>query len=242
MSATALYGRIFEALAGRHPHLRVTHHQYLATADLNRDLKRLLPTFTGVVLDVGSRDKPYGPWLGPQVDAHIGLDVVPGPGVDVVIGSDQRVPIKSTTIDAVLCTQVLEFLDDPATLLAEVARCLRPGGRLVLSVPFIANQHGSSGDDLLRLSAAGAARLVAQHLEVDEVRKQGGAGSTLASLALTWFHLTMSGHRRWLRAPLLPLLLVLHVLVNGLGVLLDKLDVTERLYGNVLVVAHRPWD
>ena len=35
----------------------------------------------------------------------------------------------------VICSEVLEHVDDPAPLLANAARCLKPGGRLVVTVP-----------------------------------------------------------------------------------------------------------
>ena len=35
----------------------------------------------------------------------------------------------------VVCSEVLEHVDDPAPLLANAARCLKPGGRLVVTVP-----------------------------------------------------------------------------------------------------------
>lgn len=238
MSFAAVHDRTFDALAGRHPHLRITHHQYLAMRDIYRDLRELLPTLTGTVVDLGSREKPYGPWLT-GADAHIGCDVVAGPGVEAVIGTDQRLPFGDDSVDAVLCTQVMEFVEDPAALMAEITRCLRPGGRLILTVPFTSNQHGDGDADLHRWTAAGARHLTSGFLEVDEVRRQGRVGSTLAPLALNWIRVALSGSRRWLRGLLLPLLLVLHALVNSIGLLADRLDGTGHFYGNVLVAAHK---
>jgi SAM-dependent methyltransferase len=37
----------------------------------------------------------------------------------------------------VLCTQVLEYVPEPAAAIAEMYRVLKPGGRLLLSVPAI---------------------------------------------------------------------------------------------------------
>jgi len=239
VSFASLHDRLFDAAAGRHPDVRITHHQYLATRDLNRDLQTVLPHLTGVVVDLGSRDKPYGPWLGAGVTEHIGLDLAPGPGVDVVIAPDQRLPFADGSVDAVLCTQVLEFVADPDALLAEIARCLTPGGRLVLTVPFTANQHGEGDSDLLRLSAAGAREVVGRALVVDEVRRQGGIGSTTAVLLLNWIRVALSGRRRWLRGLLLPVLLAVHAAANVAGLALDAVDSTGHFYGNVMVLAHR---
>ena len=43
------------------------------------------------------------------------------------------IPIRSATADAVIASLVVNYLSDPAGLLLEIARVLRPGGRLVIS-------------------------------------------------------------------------------------------------------------
>jgi len=55
------------------------------------------------------------------------------PVADVAIAPDGRVPVEDDSFDAVLSTQVLEHVAEPAVYLAECLRVLRPGGRLVLS-------------------------------------------------------------------------------------------------------------
>ncbi len=46
-----------------------------------------------------------------------------------------RLPFRDDSFDVVSCFEVLEHLDDPAGALGEMARVLRPGGSLLLSVP-----------------------------------------------------------------------------------------------------------
>ncbi len=45
-----------------------------------------------------------------------------------------RIPIDTSTLDLVVCNQGLQFFAEPASVLAEVSRVLRPGGRLALAV------------------------------------------------------------------------------------------------------------
>lgn len=59
-------------------------------------------------------------------------------GADVVfIESDvQSVPeLASGGVDGILCSSVAEYVMDPSGLLREAARLLRPGGRLIMTVP-----------------------------------------------------------------------------------------------------------
>jgi SAM-dependent methyltransferase len=49
--------------------------------------------------------------------------------------------VEDGSFDVALCTEVLEHIPAPAPFLARACRCLRPGGRLVLTVPFAARWH-----------------------------------------------------------------------------------------------------
>lgn len=53
----------------------------------------------------------------------------------VVRGDLQRLPLPDAAFDAAVCAEVLEHLDDDAAALAELARVLRPGGLLLVTVP-----------------------------------------------------------------------------------------------------------
>ena len=46
-----------------------------------------------------------------------------------------RLPLEDDSMDGVLCSSVLEYVDDPRACLAEFARVLRSGGLLLVSVP-----------------------------------------------------------------------------------------------------------
>ncbi|CDO86305.1 SAM-dependent methyltransferase [Mycobacterium triplex] len=58
-----------------------------------------------------------------------------GPHVGFIRADAQRLPLRDDTIDAVVSMAVLQLVPDPAAALAEMARVLRPGGRLVIMVP-----------------------------------------------------------------------------------------------------------
>lgn len=53
----------------------------------------------------------------------------------VMTGDLQSLDLPDADFDAVVCAEVLEHLDDDAAALAELARVLRPGGLLVVTVP-----------------------------------------------------------------------------------------------------------
>ena len=56
-------------------------------------------------------------------------------GNPVIAGDLQRLDLPERSFDAAVCAEVLEHLDDDGAALAGLARVLRPGGLLVVTVP-----------------------------------------------------------------------------------------------------------
>ncbi|MEO8285679.1 MAG: class I SAM-dependent methyltransferase [Chloroflexota bacterium] len=52
-----------------------------------------------------------------------------------VVGNAQQLPFRSGTFDHIVCVDVVEHLTDPAAFLKETARCLRPGGTMIICTP-----------------------------------------------------------------------------------------------------------
>ncbi len=57
-------------------------------------------------------------------------------GVHFELGTAERLPFPDSHFDAVWVFDVLEHVDDPERMLAEVARVLRPGGRFHIVLPL----------------------------------------------------------------------------------------------------------
>ena len=232
-----LFWRVYGWIAGVHPRLRPWHSQWLSGSIVYRDLRPLLPELRGRVLDVGCGDKPYASWLT-AADEHVGIDVTPGPAVDLVIEPGRRWPLDDERFDAVLCLQVIEHASDVDHILAEAERVLAPGGRLVVTVPFAYNEHGEP-HDYRRFSRHGLERLLGERFDLREVRPQGGIGSTVGVLALNWVELMAFRSRPALGLFMLflPLWLPLCLAVNAVGWAFDRVDRTGACYGNVLALA-----
>lgn len=115
----------------------------------------------GRVLDIGCADR----WVERALPAgceYIGLDY-PATGAAMygsrpdVFGDAARLPLPDASVDAVVMLEVLEHLREPQAALAEAARVLRPGGRLLLSMPFLYPIHDAP-HDYQRLTVHGLTR------------------------------------------------------------------------------------
>ncbi len=237
------YTKTYNLVCGSHPSPKLWHFQWLAGKDLYSDLRELLPTLEGRVLDVGCGDKPYGVWLNSEKAKHIGIDVYPGSQVDFTIKPGDSWSFENSYFDAVICTQVLEHVANLNETIHEINRVLKPGGLLLVTVPFMYNQHGAP-DDYRRLSIYGIRNLFERHYNIIQVKPQGGTGSTIGILLLNWVEMNMNLYKltRILKAILLPFWIFFSLLINIIGWLFDEIDTTQSFYGNTLLLAKKSCD
>jgi len=157
--------------------------EHLERALLDRALTESRPYAGGVLLDVGCGQRRHEGIFLPVVARYIGLDYPPvssavwaaAGGARLEIGGDgQRLPIASASVDTVLCTQVLEHVAEPAQLMRELARVLRPGGYAIVTAPQEWGIH-QEPFDFYRYTRYGLVYLAGQAgLKVALVRNRGG--------------------------------------------------------------------
>jgi glycosyltransferase involved in cell wall biosynthesis/2-polyprenyl-3-methyl-5-hydroxy-6-metoxy-1,4-benzoquinol methylase len=231
----AAYAEVRRGKESRHApadRLRPSRLQYdwLLLDALARDVAALIGRLPpgGVVLDVGCGRSPYAEPLAAAGQAVCTLDVTPDTRPDYV-GTAERTGLADASVDAVLCTQVLEHCDDPWAAAREFARVLRPGGRVIASAPHVWFYHPHPSDNW-RFTQDGLVRLMAgAGLEVEEVRAQGGTIAAAAQVAnfLAYGALGRRG------APL-------YAVVNAAAAALDR-RVPNALFSlNFACIARRP--
>src|SRR5688572_28647182 len=108
----------------------IAEHNFLVNGILVDFLTAVAQPFArGVLVDIGCGEKPYRGVFAPYVERHLGVDIKPGnSGAVDSIGDAYTTNLPDLSCDTVLCTQVLEHLEDPQRALLEMRRILRPGG------------------------------------------------------------------------------------------------------------------
>jgi len=89
-------------------------------------------------------------WLVDHCRLILGLDVSLAAHRNVrllVAGSLYALPFADGTFDLVTCNMVVEHLESPARAFAEIFRCLKPGGALIVHTPNLLN-YGILGNAL----------------------------------------------------------------------------------------------
>lgn len=172
---------------------------YFARAGLRRELGRHFPRLTGEVLDVGCGNKPYRDLIPAR--RYVGLDIdnafTRRVGAADVFYDGGAFPLPDGAFDAVLCSQVLEHVFTPERFLGEIHRVLRPGGELVLAVPFLWDEH-EQPQDFGRYSSFGLRALLERNgFEVLELRKSVADARAVAQLASAWTFKVVQSRHKW---------------------------------------------
>lgn len=243
MNVRRLY-KIYSDVLGRTP----LHPQFFSKYFLDRQVKHRAEEISGLVFDLGCGIGPYRRYFSHAV--YFGLDY-PGclcsknsKGPDV-FGDLTCLPLADACLDGVVCTQVLEHVDKPMKAVAEIARVLKPGGKLLLSAPFFYPLHDEP-HDYFRYSPYALKKLLSKvSLEVVEIVPQGGfIALTGEFLNLFGIHkinnlVVSGGYKRILSLLLIPVFLVLSFFNNMICLLLTPLDKERRFVMNYFVFAKR---
>lgn len=146
---------------------------YFSRKGLVQHLTVLSPQIIGKVLDVGCGNKPYARLYSAQ--EYVGLEIdSPSNRKDKLADQyyDGKVfPFMNETFDSVVSNQVFEHVSDADQFLSEISRVLREDGMLLMTVPFVWDEH-EQPHDYVRYSSFGIRAILMRHgFEVIELRK-----------------------------------------------------------------------
>jgi SAM-dependent methyltransferase len=168
---------------------------------LRASVEALASEARGVLLDVGVSEAPYRELFTPFVSRYVGLEYPPSildkqPEMWAILervkipvqvfGDGSRLPFRDASVETVLATEVLEHVPYPELLVREMARVVKPGGKVLLTVPFMQPLHELPSDyyrftpSSLRVYAEDAG------LEVLSITPRGNFASAIGAMLSQW--------------------------------------------------------
>ncbi len=195
----------------------------------------------GRVLDIGCGRKAKRHLLPPGVSEYVGLDH-PDTLHDLaqadLVGTAYEIPVADASFDGVLCTAVLEHLEEPARAIAEAWRVLKPGGRAIYTVPLFWYLH-EEPRDFYRYTEHGLRHLFS-HARFADLAITPASGFWVTFGSQLSYYLTGS-----LRRPFGPIARACTAINNTVCPWLDRIDrrrnpFSAKFTWMYLVVARKP--
>lgn len=224
-------------------HVRSKDWNYIHYYFLNQDIKSALETYAkGDFLDLGCGNKPYESWYKPLTTSQIGCDIIQSDKnrVDVLCPAT-ALSFEDNSFDSILCTQVLEHVFEHDKLINEVFRVLRPGGNIILTVPFAWELH-EEPYDFFRYTKHGLKQLFEKAgFDINYIKPNGGKWAAIYQLRTNMIYSSFKNRtfinklRRILYNELR-----LTQLRNHFAIWMDKKFRDEVFTLNYIVVAHKP--
>lgn len=146
---------------------------YFARKGLYRHIRELSSSVCGKTLDVGCGQKPYKEFCNSS--EYIGLEIDSPENRAAKKGDyfyDGKIfPFQNSEFDSIITSEVFEHVFNPDDFLSEVNRVLKDEGILLMSVPFVWDEH-EQPFDYARYSSFGLKYMLETHgFEVIEHRK-----------------------------------------------------------------------
>lgn len=240
-------------LVGPFPATSIFDPHFLGRHYFNRNLREVAAAAAGRLVDVGCGQKPFRSFLSPRRYVGVDLPHFSGGMADAAPAADVyadggSLPFREGSVDTVTAFQILEHTPDPCRILAEARRILRPGGRIIVSVPQSYPMHGVP-HDYYRYTEHGLRHLLERAgFAVETLRSNGSFGAYVGLMINIYLfqHFFEFRERYWvkvvmglLKIALTPVILTVVFVVNVVGLALDALFHDPYFTSNYTAVARR---
>ncbi|MFT3825563.1 MAG: class I SAM-dependent methyltransferase [Chitinophagaceae bacterium] len=150
---------------------------YFIRRSLFKNIKLFSTDLQGRLLDFGCGRKPYRSLFN-HVSEYIGVDIEQtghdhtNSLVDIYYNG-KTIPLPDNSFDAVFCSEVIEHIFNVDEIMPELHRVLKPGGKILITVPFCWNEH-EIPYDFGRYTSFGIKHVMEKNgLEVIKFKKSG---------------------------------------------------------------------
>ena len=212
---------------------------YFARKGLYQNVSKLITNLNGKLLDVGCGTKPYENIC--NVDEYIGLEIDDEGNrqhnyADVFYDG-KTIPFEDKSFDSILSNQVFEHVFNPNQFLKEINRVTKVGGRFLITVPFVWDEH-EQPYDYARYSSFGLKHILAENgFEIIEHRKSNNGIEVIFQLINDYLYKVIMTENAYFN---LLIIILLMAPINMAGLILSKLlPRNNDLYLDNIVLAKK---
>ena len=215
---------------------------YFARKGLYQHVFDLIPNLKGKLLDIGCGTKPYENLCA--VDEYIGLEIDDegnrNHSYADVFYDGKIIPFDDKIFDSILSNQVFEHVFNPNEFLQEINRVTKVGGKLLLTVPFVWDEH-EQPYDYARYSSFGLKYILnEQGFEIVEHKKSNNGLEVIFQLLNDYIYKVTQTKNKYIN---LCIMLFLMAPINIVGVVLSLiLPKNDDLYLDNIVLARKVKD
>ncbi len=211
---------------------------FIIRRGLYRNIADLSGSMRGRMLDFGCGSKPYRELF--QVDEYIGTDIeVSGhdhANEDIDVYYDgKHLPFADASFDSIFSSEVFEHIFNLPQILDELYRVLKPGGHLLVTVPFVWDEH-EIPYDFARYTSFGLTHILREKgLELVSAKKTTNYVATLFQMWNAYVYQHIFPGNKIIRIALTPIF-IMPVTVLGLFISWILPANYHFFHNNVMVV------
>ena len=194
----------------------------------------------GSMLDFGCGRKPYFDLF--NVDEYIGLDIDESghdhvnESIDVYYDG-KVIPFENDRFDSVFTSEVFEHIFNLSGILTELYRVIKPGGKMLITVPFVWDEH-EIPYDYARYTSFGCKYLLESHgFKVIKLEKSTNYVETIMQMWTAYLYQHVLPVNPVLRLLLTPFIIAPFTI---LGIILSMLlPKNDAFYSNNIIVVEK---
>ncbi|MEZ5024880.1 MAG: methyltransferase domain-containing protein [Chitinophagales bacterium] len=213
---------------------------FISRLRLLQGVKKYAHELNGRLLDFGCGEKPYMELF--SVDEYIGLDIEKSghthenSNVDVYYDG-KVIPFDSGYFDSFFSSEVFEHVFNLPIVLKEINRVIKPGGKLLITVPFAIHEH-EEPFDFARYTTFGVKSILNDNgFEVLSMDKTNHYVEVLFQ-SMAWY--VSSFFIRGFKVLTIIQLLILVAPINIFGMIFSKiLPKVNSNYNNIVILAQK---
>ncbi|MDR3610074.1 MAG: class I SAM-dependent methyltransferase [Ignavibacteriaceae bacterium] len=212
---------------------------YFVRRGLYRAINSNKKYITGKLLDFGCGSKPYKESF--DVQEYVGVDIEqhghPHQNENVDVFYDgETIPFKDNYFDSILSSEVFEHTFNLVHILTELNRVLKVGGYMLITIPFVFEEH-EVPYDFARYTSYGISDLLKKaNFRIVHIEQAGSYIETITQMMAVYIYGILPKNK-YLNA-ILRLIFISPIIIIGL--LLSKvLPRNEKLYNNNIIVAQK---